>query len=159
MAKASRWPIGAANAGLASLDLSALSRGPEAGLFEVLSDKTGAAAACFMLRALAWFSAQRIKVKRITSDNGSPYVSKCFAEMMRQSDLEHLRTRPYTPKTNGKAERFIQTLLREWAYAKAYASSGRRNGALTPFTDRNNRRRPHASLAGRTPVAALQIKS
>ena len=68
-----------------------------------------------MQRALAWYSAQRIKVDRIMSDNGSPYVSKCFAEMMRQSDLKHLRTRPYTPKTNGKAERFIQTLLREWA--------------------------------------------
>lgn len=125
---------------------------------EVLSDETGATAAGFMQRALAWYGAQRIKVERIMSDNGSPYVSKCFAEMMRQSDLKHLRTRPYTPKTNGKAERFIQTLLREWAYAKPYASSGRRNGALTPFIDRYNRRRPHASLAGRTPVEALQLK-
>lgn len=125
---------------------------------EVLSDETGATATGFMQRALAWYRTQRIKVERVMSDNGSPYVSKCFAELMRRSGLKHLRTRPYTPKTNGKAERFIQTLLREWAYAKAYASSGRRNAALTPFIDRYNRRRPHASLGGRSPIEALQLK-
>lgn len=125
---------------------------------EVLSDETGATAASFMQRALAWYRAQRIKVERVMSDNGSPYISKSFAELMQLSGLKHLRTKPYTPKTNGKAERFIQTLLREWAYAKPYASSGRRKAALEPFIDRYNRRRPHASLAGRSPIEALQLK-
>lgn len=125
---------------------------------EVLADETGLTAAGFMERALAWYRAQRIKVERVMSDNGSPYVSKAFAALMKSERLRHLRTRPYTPKTNGKAERFVQTLLREWAYAKPYASSVRRNRALKPFVDRYNRKRPHASLAGRSPVEALQLK-
>lgn len=125
---------------------------------EVLPDETGATASAFLERALGWYRAQRIKVERVMSDNGSPYVSKCFAGLMRRSGLKHLRTRPYTPKTNGKAERFIQTLLREWAYAKSYASSGRRNAALAPFIARYNHRRPHASLAGQSPIEALQLK-
>lgn len=125
---------------------------------EVLPDETGATAAAFLERALAWYRGQRISVERVMSDNGSPYVSKTFAALMRDKRLRHLRTKPYTPKTNGKAERFIQTLLREWAYARTYASSGRRNAALAPFVDRYNRRRPHASLAGRTPAEALQLK-
>jgi transposase InsO family protein len=109
-------------------------------------------------RALRWYRAQKITVERIMSDNGSPYVSKSFAAALKRCGLRHVRTRPYTPKTNGKAERFIQTLLREWAYAKPYASSRRRNAALPGFIDRYNRRRPHASLAGRTPAEALQLK-
>jgi transposase InsO family protein len=125
---------------------------------EVLGDETGATASGFMERALEWYRRQRIKVERVMSDNGSPYVSTCFADLMRRCGLKHLKTRPYTPKTNGKAERFIQTLLREWAYAKPYASSARRNAALPHFVDRYNRRRPHASLAGRTPAEALQLK-
>jgi transposase InsO family protein len=92
------------------------------------------------------------------TDNGAAYRSKLFAAALRGAGVRHLFTRPYTPRTNGKAERFIQTLLREWAYAKPYASSGRRNAALVPFIDRYNRRRPHASLAGRTPAEALQLK-
>lgn len=92
------------------------------------------------------------------SDNGSPYVSKAFSALMQQQGLRHLRTRPYTPRTNGKAERFIQTLLREWAYAKPYLTSGRRNAALSPFLSRYNYRRPHASLGGQSPADALQLK-
>lgn len=92
------------------------------------------------------------------SDNGSAYRSKAFAAALNQRGLRHLRTRPYTPKTNGKAERFVQTLLREWAYAKPYPSSGRRKGALPAFIDRYNRRRPHASLNGQSPSEALQLK-
>jgi len=125
---------------------------------EILADETGASATDFIERALAWYRAQKITVERIMSDNGSPYVSKSFAAALRRRGLRHIRTKPYTPKTNGKAERFIQTLLREWAYAKSYASSGRRNGALPAFIDRYNRRRPHASLAGRSPAEALQLK-
>jgi transposase InsO family protein len=125
---------------------------------EILPDETGAAATGFIERALRWYRAQKITVERIMSDNGSPYVSKSFAAALKRCGLRHVRTRPYTPKTNGKAERFIQTLLREWAYAKPYASSRRRNAALPGFIDRYNRRRPHASLAGRTPAEALQLK-
>jgi transposase InsO family protein len=125
---------------------------------EILPDETGAAAVGFIERALNWYRSHKITVERIMSDNGSPYVSKSFAATLRRRGLRHVRTRPYTPKTNGKAERFIQTLLREWAYAKPYASSGRRNAALPHFVDRYNRRRPHASLAGRSPFEALQLK-
>lgn len=125
---------------------------------EVLADETGLTAAGFMERALAWYRAQRIKVERVMSDNGSPYVSKAFGALMKGQKLRHLRTRPYTPKTNGKAERFVQTLLREWAYVRSYASSSRRNGALQPFVARYNHKRPHASLGGRSPVEALQLR-
>ena len=125
---------------------------------EILPDEKQESAAAFLQRALKWMRAHRISVERIMTDNGSAYRSKLFAETLRDAGLRHLFTRPYTPRTNGKAERFIQTLLREWAYAKPYASSGRRNAALPHFMDRYNRRRPHASLAGQTPADALQLK-
>lgn len=125
---------------------------------EVAPDETGASATAFMARALAWYRAQGVTVERIMTDNGSAYISKGFAAFMRDEGLRHLRTKPYTPRTNGKAERFIQTLLREWAYAKPYATSGRRNAVLGAFLERYNRRRPHASLAGQSPVEALQRK-
>lgn len=125
---------------------------------EILPDEKQESAAAFLERALAWMQARRIGVERIMTDNGSAYRSKLFAETLHAAGLRHLFTRPYTPRTNGKAERFIQTLLREWAYAKPYASSGRRNAALPYFMDRYNRRRPHASLAGRTPAQTLQLK-
>lgn len=125
---------------------------------EILPDETGASAAGFVERALAWLRAERIDVERVMTDNGPPYVSKAFAAALGHHNVRHLRTRPYTPRTNGKAERFIQTLLREWAYVKAYASSGRRNRALAPFIEHYNRRRPHASLAGKSPADALELK-
>ena len=125
---------------------------------EILPDEKQESGAAFLQRALKWMRAHRISVERIMTDNGSAYRSKLFAETVRDAGLRHLFTRPYTPRTNGKAERFIQTLLREWAYAKPYASSGRRNAALPHFMDRYNRRRPHASLAGQTPAEALQLK-
>ena len=125
---------------------------------EVLGDETGVTASSFLERAIAWYRSQKITVERVMSDNGSPYVSKAFGALMQQQGLRHLRTRPYTPRTNGKAERFIQTLLREWAYAKPYLTSGRRNAALSPFLSRYNYRRPHASLGGQSPADALQLK-
>lgn len=125
---------------------------------EVLPDETGATASGFLERALAWYRDQKITVERVMSDNGSPYVSKAFGALLNIHRLRHLRTRPYTPRTNGKAERFIQTLLREWAYAKPYATSGRRNAALNPFLARYNHRRPHASLGGQSPAEALHLK-
>jgi transposase InsO family protein len=125
---------------------------------EVLPDETGATASGFLERAIAWYRSQKITVERVMSDNGPPYVSKAFSALMHQHGMRHLRTRPYTPRTNGKAERFIQTLLREWAYAKPYITSGRRNAALSPFISRYNYRRPHASLGGQSPADALQLK-
>lgn len=125
---------------------------------EILPDEKKESAQAFLERALRWLKHQRVRVERVMTDNGSCYRSKLFAKSLRDAGVRHVRTRPYTPRTNGKAERFIQTLLREWAYAKPYQTSRRRNAALAPFIDRYNHRRPHASLAGRSPAYALSIK-
>ena len=125
---------------------------------EILPDEKQESAAAFLDRARGWMRSHRVTVERVMTDNGSAYRSKVFAAAIKRANIPHLRTRPYTPRTNGKAERFIQTLLREWAYAKRYASSGRRNAALPAFMARYNQRRPHASLAGRSPAEALQLK-
>ena len=85
------------------------------------------------------------------TDNGSAYRSKLFADALRQVGARHVRTRPYTPRTNGKAERFIQTTLREWAYARPYASSDERAAAIKPWTDDYNLNRPHSGIKGITP--------
>lgn len=123
---------------------------------EILPDEKQESACAFLDRARSWMRSQGVSIERVMTDNGAAYRSKRFATALK--GVRHIFTRPYTPKTNGKAERFIQTLLREWAYAKPYASSGRRNAALAPFIDRYNRKRPHASLAGKTPAQALQLK-
>jgi transposase InsO family protein len=91
------------------------------------------------------------------TDNGSAYRSHLFAMACRALRLGHLRTRPYRPRTNGKAERFIQTLMREWAYARPYLTSWLRVRALRPFLRYCNRRRPHAALNGRPPISRLPL--
>ena len=113
-------------------------------------------AIAFLERALAWFAARGVRVERVMSDNGSAYLARAFAATCAQHGLRHLRTRPYTPRTNGKAERFIQTLLREWAYAKPYLSSARRRRALAPWLRYYNHRRPHTALQQRAPITRLQ---
>jgi transposase InsO family protein len=105
----------------------------------------------FLNRAVAWFGRLGISVERVMTDNGSAYRSKLFAAALTQAGIRHVRTRPYTPRTNGKAERFIQTSLREWAYARSYASSSERNQLIGPWTDTYNRTRPHAGIGGLTP--------
>ena len=91
------------------------------------------------------------------TDNGSAYRSHhCAPRLRRGSALRHLRTRPYTPRTNGKAERFIQTSLREWAYARPFATSHERTAALAPWLDHYNTARPHAALAHQPPVTRLR---
>ncbi len=105
----------------------------------------------FLERALAWLGRHGVRVERVMTDNGSAYRSRLFAAALRQAGARHVRTRPYTPRTNGKAERFIQTSLREWAYARPYASSDQRTAAIGPWTDRYNTVRPHAGINGLTP--------
>jgi len=105
----------------------------------------------FLQRALAWLGRHGVAVQRVMTDNGSAYRSKLFARVLRDGAMRHVRTRPYTPRTNGKAERFIQTSLREWAYAQAYLSSAERSQAIGPWTDAYNLSRPHAGIGGLTP--------
>jgi transposase InsO family protein len=105
----------------------------------------------FLRRALAWLGRHGVGVQRVMTDNGSAYRSKLFADALREAGARHIRTRPYTPRTNGKAERFIQTSLREWAYARPYQSSAERRQAIGPWTDAYNLARPHAGIGGLTP--------
>jgi transposase InsO family protein len=121
---------------------------------EVLADEKGPTAAGFLRRALAWYRERGIKVRRVMTDNGSCYVSRIFAGACRR--LKHIRTRPYTPRTNGKAERFIQTLQREWAYAQPYPSSKVRTAALRPWLRYYNEHRPHGSLDSAPPISRLR---
>lgn len=124
---------------------------------EVLPNELGVTTALFLRRALGWFRSQGIRVRRILSDNGSGYVSKLFRARCACERVRHLRTRPYRPQTNGKAERFIQTLLREWAYVRPYPTSSRRRAGLPPWLDRYNLRRPHGSLHGQPPFSRLGV--
>jgi len=122
---------------------------------EVLPDERRGSTTGFLVRALRWFRERGIRVERVMTDNGSGYVARLFRKALRMLAIRHIRTRPYTPKTNGKAERFIQTLLREWAYAIPFRSSQTRAADLHRWVDWYNRLRPHASLAKRSPVQAL----
>jgi transposase InsO family protein len=122
---------------------------------EVLPDERRSSTTSFLVRALRWFKARGIRVERVMTDNGSGYVARLFRKVLRMLGIRHIRTRPYTPKTNGKAERFIQTLMREWAYAIPFRSSDKRAADLTRWLDWYNRERPHASLARQSPLQAL----
>jgi transposase InsO family protein len=122
---------------------------------EILPDQLAPTCAAFLRRTLAWFAARGIVVRRVMSDNGSGYVSRLFRATCADLQLRHLRTRAYTPRTNGKAERFIQTLLREWAYAEPYESSRDRRQNLRPYLQFYNRQRPHSSLAYLAPWSRL----
>jgi transposase InsO family protein len=118
---------------------------------EVLPDEKKESACAFLIRALAFFAAHGVSVERVMTDNGSAYRSHDFRNLCVAGGLRHIRTRPYTPRTNGKAERFIQTSLREWAYARAYRSSAERTQAMIPWIDAYNTQRPHSALANQTP--------
>lgn len=118
---------------------------------EILESERKEDTTAFLQRALAWLSRHGVNVERVMTDNGSAYRSKLFAKALADAGARHVRTRPYTPRTNGKAERFIQTTLREWAYAKPYRSSAERTQAIKPWTDAYNLSRPHSGIAGLTP--------
>ena len=121
---------------------------------EVLPDEKRQSVTGFLVCALRWFRRQGIRVERVMTDNGSGYVSRLFGKACRRLRLRHIRTRPYTPKTNGKAERFSQT--REWAYALPCRSSDTRAADLPRWLRHYNHERPHASLARQAPSAWLQ---
>jgi hypothetical protein len=123
---------------------------------EVLADERKTSAVPFLERAVGWFARQGITVERVMTDNGSAYRSRHWGQACGGLALRHLRTRPYTPRTNGKAERFIQTSLREWAYARPFATSHERTAALIPWLDHYNTARPHAALAHQPPASRLR---
>ena len=110
-----------------------------------------------LLAALRYFATLGISFRRVMTDNGSCYTSRRFARLCRRLKLKHLHTRPYSPRTNGKAERFIQSRLREWAYARAYLSSAQRAAHLPRWLHRYNWHRPHASLNYRPPIQTLNL--
>lgn len=122
---------------------------------EVLPDEKGETATGFLKRAAAWFKALGVSVERVMTDNGSCYRSKVFGRAVRELGARHLRTRPYTPRTNGKAERYIQTATREWAYVRAYPHSSVRRRALKRYTRFYNAERPHTALGYRPPLSRL----
>ncbi len=122
---------------------------------KIMPDESAQSAINFLQSALDYFAALGIKAQRIMSDNGPCYISKNFAAYLRCLGLRHVRTRPYTPKTNGKAERFIQTSLREWAYARSYHHSSLREARLPEFLHFYNWHRPHSALNYLPPVSRL----
>jgi transposase InsO family protein len=122
---------------------------------EVLSDERGETAAGFLARATRWFKERGIEVERVLSDNGSCYRSRAHASACRQLGIRHSFTRPYRPRTNGKAERFIQTLINEWAYGPIYGSSRERTSRLQPWLTHYNYTRPHGSLGHKPPSTRL----
>jgi len=122
---------------------------------EILDDERGVTCAGFLERAVAWFAERAVRVERVMTDNGSGYLASVFATVCASRGIRHLRTRPYRPRTNGKAERFIQTLLRDWAYAVRYQTSTQRALALEPWIDYYNHRRPHGALGHRPPASRL----
>jgi transposase InsO family protein len=122
---------------------------------EVLDNEKAITAVAFLRRAVAHYATYGITVERVLTDNGSPYVSAVHAIACRTLAIRHLRTRPYRPQTNGKAERFIRTLLGGWAYGAIYRTSAERNAALAGWLDFYNRRRPHGALSHKPPIARL----
>ena len=123
---------------------------------EVLADERAETAVGFLQRALRWFRRQGISVERVLTDNGSCYTAHVFQDACRDHAVRHLRTRPYRPETNGKAERFIQTLLREWAYRRPYRTSNQRRKQLQPWLRYYNRQRPHSALKGQPPCVRIR---
>ena len=122
---------------------------------ELLPDETASSAVVFLAHAVAWLATLGVRVEAVMTDNAFCYVHRQYATAIAALGLRHLRTRPYTPRTNGKAERFIQTALREWAYAKPYRSSRARAGALGPFLTSYNPPRPHTAHDRKPPISRL----
>jgi transposase InsO family protein len=124
---------------------------------EVLPDQKKQSAVAFLRASVAYYASLGVKVARVMTDNGSCYKSLDFRDACRDLGLRHIRTKPYTPKTNGKAERFIRTALCEWAYAKAYIHSNDRTAELPIWLHRYNWHRPHTSLKAKAPITRLGL--
>ena len=122
---------------------------------EVLPDEKATTAAAFLARAVAFYRRHGITVERLLTDNGSPYRSTIHAIACRALGIRHLRTRPYRPQTNGKAERFIRTMLDGWAYGAIYGSTRERTAALDGWLHHYNHHRPHAAIGRTTPITRL----
>ena len=123
----------------------------------IFPDEKKQSAVAFLKAAVAHYKRLGVTVQRVMTDNGACYRSRAFAKACRDLKLKHIRTKPYTPKTNGKAERFIQTALREWAYARAYPTSDNRAEHLPVWTHMYNWHRPHGSLKDQTPISRLGL--
>jgi transposase InsO family protein len=124
---------------------------------QIMLDQKKESAVAFLKAALAYYHSLGITVARVMTDNGSCYRAFDFRDACRDLGLKHIRTKPYTPKTNGKAERFIQTALREWAYAQAYPTSQRRAEELPFWLHRYNWPRPHGGIKSQTPISRLAL--
>jgi transposase InsO family protein len=124
---------------------------------KIMPSEKRRSATAFLKAALAYYESLGIKVERVMTDNGSCYKSFAFRKACKRLGLRHIRTRPYTPKTNGKAERFIQSSLREWAYAQAYRSSRQRKDELPLWLHRYNWHRPHAGIDDNVPISRLGL--
>jgi transposase InsO family protein len=124
---------------------------------QVMADQRKESAGAFLEAAIAYYEKLGVRVERVMTDNGSCYRSETFRIACQQRGLRQVFTRPYTPKTNGKAERFIQTALREWAYARAYNNSAQRSAELIHWLHRYNWHRPHGSLKASTPISRLGL--
>ena len=124
---------------------------------ELLADEKATTATCFLIHAAAWFKRHGVTVRRVMTDNGSCCVSHLFQAAVHNLGARHVRTRPYTPRTNGKAERFIQTSIKEWVYKRAYESSEERTERLGPWLDYYNQTRPHTALNYKPPISRLAI--
>jgi transposase InsO family protein len=124
---------------------------------DIFPDQKKESAVAFLLATIGYYKSLGVTLDRVMTDNGSCYRSKAFARACKQLRIKHLTTKPYTPQTNGKAERFIQTALREWAYATAFEHSDQRRSALPIWLHRYNWHRPHASLAKLPPISRLGL--
>jgi transposase InsO family protein len=124
---------------------------------QILPDEKAVSAVAFLMAAVAYYKSLGVTVTRVMTDNGSCYKAFDFRDACIGLGLKHVRTKPYTPKTNGKAERFIQTALREWAYAQAYPTSDRRAEELPIWLHRYNWHRPHGGIKSKTPISRLAL--
>ncbi len=122
---------------------------------QILPDEKKQSAVAFLKAAVAYYASLGVTVSAVMTDNGACYKSHAFRDLCRDLGLKHIRTKPYTPKTNGKAERFVQTSLREWAYAHAYQTSDERAAQLAPWLHRYNWHRPHGGIKSHTPISRL----
>ena len=126
-----------------------------AGFVQIRADEKKASATCFLQDAVAHYAALGVRIERVLTDNGPAYRSRLFAKLCQSLGIKHHFTRPYRPQTNGKAERFIQTCLREWAYVRSYRNSTERTALLPAFISFYNARRPHSALGHKPPASRL----